>query len=353
MSEAGTSFDATETGAGETALGASSRFALPNLTPYRQKLLINLVALFVICAVIALLTERFLTVTNLTNVLRNVAPVVIVGTAFTMLMVARGLDLSVGSVIALSGSVAALSAAHLPLPLAFLAGALSGVAIGVVNALLAVGLRINSVIATLGTLYVARGIAFLITDGVAVYGLPREYRALATSFAGISLMIWIMLAVVAIFIVLERFTLLGRYSAAVGSNPEAAYLAGVPGRRVQALLYVLTGTMAGIAAVLLSSRLGSGQPNLGVGFEFEVIVATVLGGTSLAGGEGTVAGMFIGALIVGVLKNGLNLLGVPAFWQIVAQGVVLVLAVALDISLRNRFAARVRRAEARKNQKEG
>lgn len=332
--------------------GLMSRRALPSLTPYRQKLLINLVALFVICAVISLLTERFLTVSNLTNVLRNVAPVVIVGTAFTMLMVARGLDLSVGSVIALSGSVAALSAAHLPLPLAFLAGVLSGVAIGFVNAILAVGLRINSVIATLGTLYVARGIAFLITDGVAVYGLPREYRVLGTAeFGGVSMIIWLMLVIVAIFIALERFTLLGRYSAAVGSNPEAAYLAGVPGRRVQALLYVLTGTMAGIAAVILSSRLGSGQPNLGVGFEFEVIVATVLGGTSLAGGEGTVAGMFIGALIVGVLKNGLNLLGVPAFWQIVAQGVVLVLAVALDISLRKRFSERLQRTETARHGK--
>jgi len=215
-----------------------------------------------------------------------------------------------------------------------------------VNAVLAVPFGINSVIATLGTLYVARGTAQLLTGGVAVYGVPDEYQAFGGgSMFGIPNPVLVMLIVVIAFVSLERFTLLGRYAVAVGSNPEASYLSGVPGRRIQAALYVLTGTMAGLAGVMLSSRLSSGQINTGVGFEFDVIVATVLGGTSLAGGEGTVAGMVIGALIIGVLANGLNLLGVPSFWQTVAQGVVLVLAVGLDVFLRQRLAARRRRAE--------
>lgn len=312
---------------------------------HRQKLILNLVALVIIGGAIALLTDRFLTVTNITNILRNVAPVVIVGSAFTLLMVARGLDLSVGSVIALSGCVSALAALNgTPVPIAFLAGVLTGAAVGMVNAILTVSLGINSVIATLGTLYVARGVAFLITDGVAVYGLPPEYQTLGTGETlGLPTPVWVMLLVVVVFVALERGTLLGRYARASGSNPDAAYLSGVPVRRVQATLYVLTGAMAGLAAILLSSRLRSGQPNVGVGFEFDVIVATVLGGTSLAGGEGAVLGTVIGALIVGVLNNGLNLLGVPAFWQIVAQGVVLVLAVALDVVLRRRLVQRRRR----------
>lgn len=322
---------------------------LGSLTPARQKILINIVALLILCGVISVLTPRFLTETNITNILRNIAPVVIVGGAFTMLMVSRSLDLSVGSVLALSGSVAALTATTLPVPVALLVGIAAGTLIGLVNAILTIPLRINSVIATLGTLYVARGTALLLTGGVAVYGLPDSFGDFGGGeFLGLPNPVWVMVLAVTVFVVLERTTLLGRYTVAVGSNEEASFLSGIPGRRVRAVLYVLTGTMAGLAGVLLASRLRSGQPNVGVAFEFDVIVATILGGTSLAGGEGMVMGTVLGALIVGVLANGLNLLGVPAFWQIVAQGVVLVLAVSLDVALRHRLDSRVRRSEARR-----
>ncbi|UCB44619.1 MAG: ABC transporter permease, partial [Spirochaetota bacterium] len=290
-------------------------------TPYRQKILINIFALFIISGTIALMTDRFFTVRNITNVLRNVSPVVIVGAAFTPLMVSRMFDLSVGSVLALSGCVAALMSLHVPLPLAFLIGIFSGTLVGSLNATLTIPFKINSVIATLGTLYIARGSAQLLTKGVAVYGVPEAYPNLGNGMIfGISNMIWAMFIVVVIFVFLERFTLLGRYTVAVGSNPEASFLSGIRGRRIQALMYIVTGTMAGFSGVLLSSRMRSGQIIIGVGFEFDVIVATVLGGTSIGGGEGTIAGMIIGALIVGVLENGLNLLGVPAFWQTVAKG---------------------------------
>ena len=315
------------------------------LTTYRQKLLINILAFVLISGAIALLTDKFLTETNLTNVLRNIAPVVIVGAPFTLLMVARMLDLSVGSVIALSGCVAALTASFLPLPLAFLVGILSGGLVGAINAVLAVPFKINAVIATLGTLYVARGTALLLTGGVAVYGVPKTYQLLGTgSFLGIPNPVWVMIVTVIIFLLVERFTLLGRYCVAVGSNPDAAFLSGIPGKKIQMALFFLTGMMSGLAGILLSSRLRSGQVNVGEGFEFDVIVATVLGGTSLAGGEGTISGMLIGALIVGVLDNGLNLLGVPAFWQTVAKGIVLVLAVGVDVLLRQRLVNQMRKS---------
>jgi ribose/xylose/arabinose/galactoside ABC-type transport system permease subunit len=143
-----------------------------------------------------------------------------------------------------------------------------------------------------------------------------------------------MVIAVIIFMVIERRTLLGKYAVAVGSNPQAAFLAGVPIRKTRMTLYILSGLAAGWGGVMISSRLASGIPNAGLGFEFEVIVATVLGGTSLLGGQGTVIGMLIGALIVGTLNNGLNLLGVQSFWQTVALGTVLVLAVGLDAALR-------------------
>jgi ribose/xylose/arabinose/galactoside ABC-type transport system permease subunit len=331
-----------KTGPPEPRKIAVSKF----LTPYRQKLLINIFLLFIVSGTIAFLSDRFLTVKNVTNVMRNVAPVIIVGAAFTPLMVSRMLDLSTGSVLALSGCVAALMSLSLPLPLAFIIGIFSGTLVGLLNAVLTIPFGINSVIATLGTLYMARGTAQLFTGGVAVYGVPEGYETFGGGeVLGLSNMVWAMLFVIIIFVFLERFTLLGRYSVAVGSNQEASFLSGIRGRRIQAVLYVVTGTMAGFAGVLLSSRLRSGQVLVGVGFEFDVIVATVLGGTSLAGGEGTIAGTIIGGLIIGVLDNGLNLLGVPTFWQTVAKGIVLVFAVAIDVLIRQRFAERTRRLE--------
>lgn len=323
--------------------------AVGPLTTSRQKILINVVALLGLCVVFAALSPNFLSETNLTNVLRNITPVVIVGSAFTMLMVAKGLDLSVGSVIALSGCVAALATAYVPLPVAFVVGIGVGMGVGSINAILCVKFGINSVIATIGMLYMVRGAAMLITSGIAVYAVPEGFSTLGAGSAfRVPNPVWLMAIVVAVFIALERYTLLGRYSIAVGSNEEASFLSGIPGNRTKVLLYLFVGAMAGIAGILQASRLKAGLPYIGQGFEFEVIVATVLGGTSLAGGEGKVAGTVLGALIVGVLANGLNLLGVPSFWQTVAMGFVLVLAVALDVGLRNRLASRATKADSRR-----
>lgn len=310
-----------------------------------RKLAINLAALLLLALVLTLLNDRFLTQANVTNVLRQIAAVATVGAVITLLMVAGGLDLSIGGVVALSGCVAALLSNAVPLPVAFLAGVGVGALVGVLNGFLVVVVGINSVIATLGTMYVSQGSALLVTGGVPVYQVPRGYEWLGAGYLGpVPVPVVVMAASVLVFSLVERRTLLGKYAIAVGSNRQAAFLSGIPVRRTQMVLYILSGAMAGFGGVMISSRLASGIPNAGLGFEFEVIVATVLGGTSLLGGEGTVLGMLLGALIVGTLNNGLNLLGVQSFWQTVALGVVLVLAVGLDAAMRRpgggRFARR-------------
>ena len=297
--------------------------------------LVKVAALVILIGVFALLSDRFLTAANLTNILRQISPVVIVGAPVTMLMVARGFDLSVGGVLAFSGIVGVYFSTEVPLPAAFLAAILAGTTFGVLNGFLVVKVGVNAVIATLGTLYVARGAGLLLTGGVTVERIGPGYNFIGAGFIqGIPTPIWVMAGALLVFILLEKRTLLGKYSVAVGSNPDASFLSGVPGNAVRIILFTVCGMMAGLAGLLVSSRLSAGVPTIGVGFEFEVIVATILGGTTLAGGQGTIAGMFVGALILGVLNNGLNILGVQAFWQVVTQGVVLVLAVALDSQLR-------------------
>jgi ribose/xylose/arabinose/galactoside ABC-type transport system permease subunit len=297
---------------------------------------INVVILLLLVAGLALISEHFLSFENLRNVLRQISVVAIVASAVTLVMIAGGLELSVGGVVALSGVVSALLAVNgLPIPLAFAAGVATGAVVGFVNGFLVVQMGLNSVIATLGTLYMARGVASLMTGGVPVHNVPAGYSTIGTGFiAGIPIPVLIMLAVVVVFAILQRATLLGKYAIAIGSNFEAARLAGIRVNAVRMTLYVLSGTMAGLGGILISSRLSSGQPTAASGLEFDVIVAAILGGVSLAGGEGSVIGTLIGALILGVISNGLNILGVEPFWQTILQGVILVVAVSIDIVLR-------------------
>jgi ribose transport system permease protein len=314
-----------------------------------QKLLINLAILAVIWTVLALAHPRFLALENLMNVSRQIAMLVTVGSVVTMLMVTRNFDLSIGGVVALSGCVAAvLAGADVPIPLAFAIGTVVGTAVGIANAVLVVIVGINSVVATLGTMYLTRGSALLVTGGVAIYNVPEGYETLGAGYVGpVPIPAIIMLGFVVVMTVVERRTWLGKYARATGSNALSARLAGVPTRHVQVLLFVLAGTAAGWAGILTGSRVGGGIPTVAQGLEFSVVVAAVLGGTSLAGGEGSVVGTLLGAVLVGTLNNGLNLLGVPTFWQTVALGVVLVLAVLLDVMLRRVAARRAVRSRAR------
>lgn len=311
--------------------------------PLAQKTLINVAILLALCIALSVTAPNFLDSGNFANVLRQISVVGIVAAASTLVMVAGGLDLSVGGVAALAGVVTALTAqGDMPLPIAFALGIAVGAAAGAINAVLVVQFGLNSVIATLGTLYVCRGTANLLSDGLPVRDVPDAYGELGNGSIG-----WlptptvILLLVVITLSVLERRTLLGKYAVAVGSNPEAARLSGIKVAQVRIVLHVVTGAAAGLGGILISSRLNSGQPTSAQGLEFDVIVAAVLGGTSLAGGEGRVVGSLIGALIVGVVNNGLNLLKVESFWQTIVQGVILVAAVGIDVAIRRRSGQRV------------
>lgn len=282
--------------------------------------------------VFSLLSDRFLTIENFQNVSRSVSAIVIVGCAVTLVMIARGLDLSVGSVLAATAVTAAyLASTGVNLWIAYLAAIGLGLAMGALNGVFVVGLKVTPIISTLGTMNIARGIAYLITPSAILVGLPPEWSLLGTgSYLGIpSPTLFAILFIIIFSWVLNR-TVLGRHVYAIGGNEEAARLAGVNVNRTLFLLYSVTGLSVGIAAIVLSSRLGSGDPNIGIGFEFDVIVAVILGGTSLAGGVGRISGTVIGALIVGFLSNGLNLVGVEPFWQYIAKGAALVVAVVLD-----------------------
>jgi ribose/xylose/arabinose/galactoside ABC-type transport system permease subunit len=283
-------------------------------------------------AVFSLMSDRFLTWDNMQNVTRSTSTVVIVGSAVTLVMIARGLDLSVGSVLAACGVMAAfLAAGGMNLWLSYLVAIGLGTAFGALNGVLVVGFKVTPIIATLGTLNIARGMAYLITPSAILVGLPDDWSTIGTSsWAGLPLPVIIAVLVALFFGWLLGRTVFGRHVYAIGGNEETARLSGVNVKKVLFLVYLMSGIATGIAAVVLTSRLGSGDPNIGIGFEFEVIVAVILGGTSLAGGEGRIAGTIIGALIVGFLGNGLNLVGVEPFWQYVAQGVALIAAVILD-----------------------
>ena len=310
-----------------------SRWTLRSLI---QSGVVNVLILIVLVVVVSLLSDRFYQPGNIANVLRQISIIAIVGSAVTLVMVSGGLDLSIGGILALSGVVAALLAADgWPIWLSFLMGIVAGSAVGLLNGILVVWLRINAVIATLGTLFISRGVANLITDGVPVHQVPPGYNALGVGFLGpIPYPVVIMAIVVVIFTIIGRYSMLGRHAIAIGSNQEAARLSGIAVDRKRITLYVLVGVTAGLGGIILSSRLNSGQPTVGTGFEFEVIVAAVLGGTSLAGGVGSVPKTLVGALIIGMLANAMNLLGVGIFWQPVVQGTVLIVAVAVDMALR-------------------
>lgn len=300
----------------------------------RQRLqtMITLSVLLLMLIVFSSQSDRFFEISNLLNVARQVSPLIIVASAATLVMIARGVDLSVGSVIAASVVLAAYLSSHgMPLWQAYICAIGLGMIFGLANALVIVKLGVTPIIATLGTLNAARGVAYLISSSAILVGLPEEWDTIGTSYLwGIPISVLIATIVFIFFYIILNRTIFGRHVYAIGGNEETARLSGVNVERETMVLYIMTGTMAGLAAIVLGSRLGSGDPNIGIGFEFQVIVAIILGGTSFSGGEGRLEGTLIGCFIVGFLGNGLNLAGVEPFWQYIAQGVVLVFAVALD-----------------------
>ncbi len=293
--------------------------------------------LVIMGALVTLLSKDFLTLVNITNIFRQQTMVAITAVGATFIMITTGLDISVGSTIALSGVVfAGLVQKGLPLFSAALLAVFVGGIVGALNAAMIVGAKINPVIATLGTMYAIRGVAYLISGGTTIAnGLPANFSELGRGYLGIiPIPVIFMIVVFLVFHFILSRTLLGKYTYAIGGNIETARLSGIPVKRVLASLYIITGFLTGLSGIIMASRLSSGNPNIGTGFEFDVIIAVFLGGVSTKGGEGTIIGTFIGAMIVGVLSNGLNLLGINAFYQYIIKGIVLVAAVMIDMALK-------------------
>jgi ribose transport system permease protein len=298
----------------------------------------TLMVLLVLGGVITILTPHFLTVPNLLNVAQQTVINAVIAVGMTFVIISAGIDLSVGSILAFAGVILAQALrAGWPPPLAVAACLGVGVACGLVNGLLITLGRLPPFIATLGMMSVARGAALLVTDGRPISGFSRGFRWIANGqVAGIPAAVILMaLVYLAAHFVLSR-TKFGRYVFAIGGNEEAALLSGVPVRPYKTAIYAVGGGLAALAAVVLTARLNSAQPIAGINYELDAIAATVIGGTSLMGGEGSVLGTLIGALIMGVLRNGLNLLGISSFIQQVVIGAVIIAAVLLDMLFKRR-----------------
>jgi ribose transport system permease protein len=293
-----------------------------------------LIALIVLCAVLAVLSPVFFTSNNLLGVARAFSMTAIAAIGQTMVIITGGIDLSVGSIIGLSSlSTGMLLASGWPSVLAILAGLAVGTAFGVCNGLLVTRAGLPPFIATLGTLSIGRGLIYVITQGYPVTA-PRDELLLQIGQGYLGRIPMPVVIMVLVTIAATAFlgkTTLGRYIYAVGGNEEAARLAGINVNRVKMFVYTMSGFLASVSGIILLSRLVSAQPTAGLGQELPVIAASIIGGTSLIGGEGTALGAVLGAAIVGVLENGIVLLGINTYAQQVVTGAAILLAVGIDI----------------------
>ncbi|MGO4448793.1 ABC transporter permease [Phyllobacterium sp. TAF24] len=288
-----------------------------------------LLGLLAVSIIMVFASDSFLSVANITNIMRQVSIIAIIAAGMTFVILTGGIDLSVGAVMALAGTIAAgLMVAGLNASLALLAGIGIGIGIGVFNGGLVAFAGMPSIIVTLATMGIARGFGLMYSGGYPISGLPSWIKFFGGgTVLGVQMPILIMLVVYVLAWVLLERTPFGRHVYAIGGNETATRLSGVRVSRTKLFVYVLSGFTASIAAIVLTSRLMSGQPNAGTGFELDAIAAVVLGGTSIAGGRGSVIGTLIGALLLGVLNNGLNMMGVDPYVQNVIKGGIILLAI--------------------------
>lgn len=299
-------------------------------------------AVIVLFGYLSLASGAFLSANNLINIGVQSAVVAIIAIGMTLVIITAGIDLSVGSVAALAGVLGALLVVEygVPVPLAIVGGAVTGAIAGMVNGVLVTQAGMAPFIATLGMLSVARGLVYIVTGSVAVSGAPPEFKLLGQGRLGslpIPVLALVIVALTGHFILTRAK--LGRYAYAMGSNVEAARLSGIPVKRYLSIVYIISGTLAGFAGMIAASRVDSGQPNFGIGLELDVIAATVIGGASLFGGEGTVIGTLLGALLIALIRNGSVLLDVNTFYQQVIIGVIIWIAVFWDQYRRRRAAS--------------
>lgn len=295
----------------------------------------TLLVLVLMGAVASVLSDAFLSFANLFNVARQVSMTAIVAAGMTVVIITAGIDLSVGSTVALAGAIAAgLLRDTNSIVVALLGALLTGLAMGLFNGALITKGRLPDFIVTLATMAIARGLTLQYTQGHPIVVTNKAFKFFGGGFIGpVPVPIIIMAAIYVIFHVLLRQTKFGRYTYAVGGNSDASRLSGINVNYIKLMVYVLSGFLTAVTAVILTARLGSAEPTAGVGLELDAIAAVILGGTSLAGGQGGVVGTLIGALILGVMDNTLNLLNVSPFWQEVAKGSIILAAVLADNKL--------------------
>jgi len=305
----------------------------------QQFVVLGILIFFII--LMTCVSEDFLTVYNINNIIKQTAFTVITGCAALLLIVSGNIDISVGSVMATSCVIFAyLCKIGLNIWEAALLCLLVGAVIGLINVIVSVIFMIPSIIATLVTMTAFRGFAYAICNAtpVEVPGTVSNFDFLGNGYIGgvIVFPLALIIVVVAVFLFLEKKTLLGKYALAIGSNKTSTILSGINVNKVQTILFVLTGAMAGLSGAVMGSRIGVGDPTVGQGFEFDVMIAAILGGANINGGEGSVIGAVIGAFIVGVLNDGMNLVGIQSFYQYVVKGSILLLAIVFDRFIKTR-----------------
>jgi len=318
----------------------------------QSDILVLILALVALCAITYFLKPVFLSERNIMNTLRQVSLTAICGFGLTMIILVGEIDLSVGSQQAVAGiiTVSVLNATG-SIFLATVAALSAGIVVGLLNGLLVTKLKINSLIVTLGTMAIWRGVSMVVTNAVSIQSVVPDFLGLATGFVGPVPNAVIIAAIlfVIIYYVLNHTTF-GRYIYAIGGNREASRFAGLPVDRMKLLVYIIGSVLSMLSGVLLASRMASAQPTAGTGFEMIVIASVILGGVSLSGGIGTITGALIGMLILGVLQNALTLMDVSSFWQDITRGIVIILAVGIDSVRKDSVAKRLVRAQ---QQKEG
>jgi len=297
---------------------------------YLDKMGIVLVV-FLTFIIFAVLDSQFLTWTNILNMIRQTAINGILAAGMTFVILTGGIDLSVGAIVALSGVCGVYFSLHMPTPLAVLLGVCVGALAGFVNGFLTAKTRLPSIIVTLGSMTYLRGIAYVVTGGYPLVLVSESFKKIGMGYLGpVPIPIVIMLLVYVVFFVILRYTVFGRNVYMIGGNKEAAYLTGIKVVPRLVWVYTISGICSAVAGIILAARLFSGQPNVGTGYELDAIAAVVLGGTSLAGGMGTIIGSLFGAIFMGALSNGLTLMSVPYYWQLIIKGLVIILAIYID-----------------------
>lgn len=300
----------------------------------------RLLAAFLICAALTVLTNSFFSLGNILNVLRQASLLFFIASGLTLVVLTGGLDLSIGANVAISACVAGTVIHQTGSPtLGVLTGIAVGGAVGLLNGVMVTALRIPSFIATYGMLWVLHGVTYWYMGGETMHGFPAGFRQIGSGyFLGLPIPVYLLLVFLAVGTIFAQRTTWGQEIYAIGANPVAARLSGIPVARRLLLVYIVSGAMAGLASIIFLARLNSAEADIGESLTLPAIAAVLIGGTSLFGGLGTVFGTFVGALILTLVLNGMNLLSVNASWQPLVTGVIVILAVWLDMKTRRRAA---------------